>query len=650
MSKHLGHALEGFISGLLRYLSARRSSHHVRYEVRRSLGGSLSMDTDLVVYRVDDAGEKALALCAVFHSLRQNNSDMKWKRSRQEYVESETLRARGLGQALHEDFHTVMCVFGHEWKQQLLSDFRDNMPPAFIAAGLLSVSQEQKLFKSVEELYWTMPSKNRTELLAESVADRPFAFAGSKLVAQTLEKLVWDTGAQSPSPLIRRELRRVAGVRPATRVSKAFSTRYNHGLSLLALFPASERSALFSLYRRPPFQPEQLPPHERSALLRGLFIGVVRLHAAPSVGRGGKLAPMKVVFHKKRSVADADFSFVFERMTATQAEEIVGGLLSLARTSPRSFQGAVSSLRMGNWRDVIDHGLPILRALAGAATSGDWADVQSKLSADCALRPESAVWSDGSDALMLRWSIGVATAVVAAQDRELAKVHEFARTRRPSSKEIGALIRSLRSIPKPILASVVRASRTWLEALRDENWTALGELSEKRASWLTSEDTTSDDEPAIFSLFVPSSWLQWQYNILSTHPCFSPTLWTAYSRLALAEHEAQQLVGFPKKRSAAIREVLSGHDGRAQFGIIALTEGGVVTYEGKSVTENHVGDKSKELLDRVAEIQRAATDADRSIETVIVLDGDFSQEALAELSAPGRYNRIYSMNELIEGQ
>ncbi len=96
-----------------------------------------------------------------------------------------------------------------------------------------------------------------------------------------------------------------------------------------------------------------------------------------------------------------------------------------------------------------------------------------------------------------------------------------------------------------------------------------------------------------------------------------------------------------------ISKVVPGSDSRAQLAMVARIGDKFVFYEGKCITANHIGDKSKELYDRVGDFKRACHAAGVEGEAVLVIDGDFSDEAIKELASPEAYDRIYSMDELL---
>lgn len=179
--------------------------------------------------------------------------------------------------------------------------------------------------------------------------------------------------------------------------------------------------------------------------------------------------------------------------------------------------------------------------------------------------------------------------------------------------------------------AMIEEALVWIDAWEKRDWGIL----------------SAQPVPALFSIKEPSSWLQWHYNIIGTHSVFSAVSEVCYRTIALKDFTEDEISGFPQKRSESVSKVIPGSDSRAQLAMAAKKDSKVVIYEGKCVTANHIGDKSKELFDRIGDFKRACATADLEGEAVLVLDGDFSKEALEELSSAEAYDRIYSMDELL---
>jgi hypothetical protein len=619
----------------------------------------LTMDTDIVVYR--GHGERAVpcALCAVLHSQRVGNSDMKWKRSRPEYVESETLATRLPAVRLDPAYRTVMVVFGSKWKGQVLDDFSRQLRPSIIVCRHLSEAEELVLFRAVERIYWTFKG-DRTQETAAYISAHPYQVPHSQAILRLLSRAIWGKRQAKPTPLITSELRRLKVAKRATRLPPPFWTRYNHGLSLLALFPPDEQRALFELHSARELQPTDLAEPAQSALVRALFLGVVSLVEVHRIRRKGERAGVRVAFHLRRSVADFDFDFIFSRMPSKFATGMVVDLLGLARDAPATFQGAVSSLRMSNLEALVEPAQWINRALlAHLNGKGGLDEIVEALRNHATVLPLPSVWRGSATPLLAAWSYGVALVITLHGDRNASKRHRMSRVDVPTATEAKQLIRALLAGDKDLAIAKLRQTSAWLTALDQRDWPVLSRLSTSRTRWLAAvgaartgsdweaADRLERDLPIAVDMFIPSSWLQWQYNVLATHPSFAPATLVAYRRLAQGETAGGDLHGFPSKRSVAISDLLPGHRGRAQFAMIGRVAEKLVSYEGKSITENHFGDKSKELFDRVGEFKRACADAGVMGDAVIVLDGDFGVEQLNALGSATGYDRIYSLDEFV---
>jgi hypothetical protein len=156
----------------------------------------------------------------------------------------------------------------------------------------------------------------------------------------------------------------------------------------------------------------------------------------------------------------------------------------------------------------------------------------------------------------------------------------------------------------------------------------------------------SGPRPRLLDYDTATSMSAWWYGALTTNPSFNPLSWVA---LALGQSLYPDVVwhGFPRKRSCRLSSVLEGHDGRVEWSLVGRVGEKVVCIEPRSITANHIGDKSKEIFDRIEETRQAAKRAKVEVEIVGVLDGDFDQEALQSVAGAHGYDVVMGIEDAI---
>lgn len=629
MSKALGHALEGYVKGMVQYLCDKESAGKaIQYEVRRKLPVALSMNCDIVVWRVSKTKEDVLSNVLVFHCLHKGSSEKKWKRSRQEYIESELLVRKLPDKAkdhFAEDFHTGMVIFLPFWKDELVADFLKNLTPCLYVPDVLTVPEEKTLCASVERLYDSL--RKDTEAVAKAIRKKPGLIKGSTKLLAKLKQLVFGFKRKAFSKVVDQEWDRLAVAKKATIVPKAFSTRFCHGFNLLALFCPAERGILSKFHATGgAMDLSVLSKGECNVLRKGIFLGALKLRPE------GKTGLFRIIFQAKVAVDDLDIAFVLDRLELTEIELILGNLMSYATDYTKPYAGFVSGLRMANCDDLLPLTRLFLTKLKLFLESKESVeDMVSLISDETEVRTPQALWSGAAEPVLGVWSTAIALAVAATGDRSHTKIFEFDRTTVPTEKEAKSLLRLLASLPSKERDSLIASTILWIGA-----WER-GDLKYLAANSV----------PPIFNIEEPSSWLQWHYNIVGTHSVFSAVSEVCYRLVALKEFSGSEIAGFPKKRSEMVSKALVGSDSRAQLAMVGRKKERVVYFEGKCITKNNWGNKSKELFDRVGDFKRACAAASLSGEAVLVIDGDFSEAALLELASADAYDRIYSMDELL---
>ena len=141
------------------------------------------------------------------------------------------------------------------------------------------------------------------------------------------------------------------------------------------------------------------------------------------------------------------------------------------------------------------------------------------------------------------------------------------------------------------------------------------------------------DTPRLLKLDEPCSLMADFYNTLTTNPSHNP-LNEILLRWLTMRFPALEWRGWPNQRGTG--PSVSDDGGRRQWTFVSRTDALVICAEAKSVTANNWGNKSKEIFDRVAELRTACASAGIECLTLLMFDGDLSQDNLRELAAFSR--------------
>jgi len=108
--------------------------------------------------------------------------------------------------------------------------------------------------------------------------------------------------------------------------------------------------------------------------------------------------------------------------------------------------------------------------------------------------------------------------------------------------------------------------------------------------------------------------------------------------------------GWPERRSRSLRQVIGPVTGRRQWQFIGIDRENqwFCAAEVKSITQNHWGDKSKELYDRVAETRAAERELGWQSHTICVLDGDIGTEQIEELKTGIGHDEIVCIDQVLD--
>jgi hypothetical protein len=618
--KHRGHAVEGHCRGLVAHLvrgTGRR--------VLRELPFPFPVNPDLVV-----AGEhgELHALGIVAYAEDARGTDKKFYRTRAEY--HEILRRLVEEPArFAADFTPLVVVYGTAggWKRELLADLRRHCPPTLFLPDLVGARRADRVVERAYACYRAHGQAGSARARAEveeEVAGRPLSPS-----EHALER---EIGRALARPLARSAARRtVAGCRrTAAPVPSPFQTRYRQGLSLASLFRDAELLAWRSEART---LDAGATGALRECVCRGLFLDLVRVEErATLLSRALVAQPRRPVVGGDYAPGRPDFSS-WEELPAARVVELLGEHRALPRSHPATFRAGALDQVAGSWRAHAALWASRLEPVAAALERRREREVAAALREEPAIAAEPWQPSAGMAAAAgLRGLLVAALATVSRSRKVLsalgargapgrggaARASTLAArlVARPEAEELAALLRDVQRLAAQLLAGDLRG-------------------------------IARSPRPRLLSLDEPCSWVSAWYLAIVTNPSHNP-LGGAALRWLRARFPGHRWTGWPERRSAPLRAVAPRHAGRVEWQFIGVQgrrgrQGGeVVCAEVRSVTANHVGDKSKEIFDRNDETRRAVA----GVRTVGFLDGDLDPKVLSELAEGRGYDEVRSIREL----
>ena len=155
--------------------------------------------------------------------------------------------------------------------------------------------------------------------------------------------------------------------------------------------------------------------------------------------------------------------------------------------------------------------------------------------------------------------------------------------------------------------------------------------------------------PKTFDIQIPGSWLQRFYFVIASHAAYNPLMSILYSEIVLPRHVGCKMYGFPDKLAESLNVLFPDSESPGRFRIIVREKNDIIhIYEALSITENHLGDKSKELFDRIGGVKTWGRENQIKIFVHGLFDGDFSQPVMEEFTGTERYDEFISARELLK--
>lgn len=610
--KHVGHACEGHLRGLLTHLDAVSPD-----QIARKLPFASPVEPDAVLISPQNK-VRAIVIVAYWENAR--NSDSKYYRTRTEYLE--VLRAAELyPSSFEKDFRVITVLYGaaNGWKEKLLSDMNTQCSPMIFLPRIPGCDW-QALIESAYQRYLNRWEGGHTD--AREHVEREVKLevldSNSMLLLSEIEAAL-----KAPRNANQQQLVRISASRiPIAQVS----TRYRQPLSILSLFRpeeinawrASRNLASGTLVQDFALRAYFLDMGSLSVTTSIRRDVIVRFHPRQAIEQDGRYAPRLPDFDK------------WEHLTSEDLSWILGAHRERTRSPSSVFRGGTFDQCAGNYRQIsaaLVEGLPRLIESLHDRKLECFSEAMLT-----AILTQPETWHPAADSARMcpLWSLAVCALATAANLRKIRSDFTSRRVDVPSIPDAIALFRAI----SPFIIEV--------EELLTET---LGYLQSISTGDL--ENLAKRERPRLFSISEPCSWLADYYNTLTTNPSHNP-LNEVLSQYLTKRFPGVRWFGWPTRRSVSASVVLGDAGGRRQWAMASLDGECLVCGEVKTVTANHWGDKSKEIYDRIGELNRAAHIEEREVLSILLFDGDLGREALEELQTGIAHKEIWTVDEVLE--
>jgi hypothetical protein len=610
-SKHVGHASEGHLRGLLLHLPGVTSS-----QISRALPFKAPVESDAIL--LDKRG-KLRAIFVVAFWDHAGSSEKKLYRTRTEFNEI------GRVQSLHpeffaSDFRVITVLYGSDsgWKEQVLADLLSECAPALFLPRLLGARAATKMvdeFFSEYADHWEAGRANAREHVENSVAQRALSETEKKVLRAVQKCLTQKLAPNNTHHDSRSSVR----LPPSpTR------TRYRQALGVLSLFPNDEIEHW--LQHRSPMRHVMAEKFVRRAvfldmgrlILSSSITGKTSVSFAPRSAQtqAGDYAPDRPDFSSWQQCAVEDLRWILDAH-----REKAGGTSVV-------FAGGALDQCFGNYNAIC-----VALAAEGAALGkllqkGDTAGAAARLVAGVSVSCESWQPSFGRAVVFPLWGIAASALAMARSDRAIRSEYDARRQTPPESSTAKDIARQL--VKSEDAQHLVR------EVVRYASLLPTARL----------EDVARLQQPRLLQLDEPCSWIADAYMTLTTNSSHNPLNEVLIRWLSL-RFPKRRFRGWPEKRSIALSLEGSGAESRRQWCTLGVNRDSVIAAETKAVTANNWGNKSKEIYDRVSELRRVATKAGIETKSILLFDGDLTDAILTELATGIGHDEVWTVDEIL---
>lgn len=620
LGKHIGHAVEAHCRGVLKQISRKEG-----WTLARSADLTLPVETDAVLTTADG---KVRAIVIISYNSnsddterRIDHSSHKFYRTRLEF--NEALRLFTEEPELFDPKFTVLTViYGTRqgWKKQLLEELCTQCPPVLFCPDELGDSPAESIVSDAFELYEGSRSK-RSEVVERHFSEVSLIDTHEKF--QECVELALNNGWR----LSRKAARRLPPVGGGAKTIAPFRSRLRQGLSLVSLFSDEETEAWKNRGRGSLSSASD--PLQRF-VRRALLLDLVKVGSSKSILGTTEVALVRRPYEgNDYSPHRPDFDD-WSRVGLSAITEILGVHRALPLSSASFHAGGLDQVfgNLNQWVALSREALPNLAAAVKGRRKSKIKEVLTDN--DGLICPEN--WhpcAAGAFKFLLPWSVAVSAVATVRESRAEFRRHEF-RTINPDLEVVNKLVDALLDNYQEV-AELIADAANFAVSINDKPFSALTVL----------------DRPMLLDLEVPTSWIAAAYLTTTTNPSHNPIAVAARRWADL--RGLHDIRGFPSGRGVPVSAFTENSDCRLEWTLGGEQKGGDITLiEVRSITANNIGNKSKEVFDRIAQTRAAVKAANRHVHLIGVLDGDFDQpQTLREFSSRIGYDEIISADQVI---
>lgn len=640
IGKHIGHACEGHLRGLLSHLSDISPDL-----VTRQLPFEFPVNPDAVI--LNNLGRIRTVLIIAFWD-DSKSSEKKFYRTRLEYMEMQRARQEQ-PQWFANDCSLITVIYGsaNGWKEQILQDLKVQCSPFLFLPHQLGIEAANNIVTRAFTIYqemWEDGSSNTREkaeeyfVTAEVTAEEqalldilsPY-LSGEQKIAD--EEAFYDSGMSDALQL--RETHVTAAfslsalAHTAYVPSSSFSTRLRQGLGILSLFPVREVEQWLS-------NDQRLANDDCIAFARRAFfldMGEFR-ESKRLVGSEATFflhRPVQIVGNQEVYAPGLPDFQDWTRLELALVTNILAAHRKRTERPTSVFKGGTYDQIAGNWFDICNWVANFMPAIIDAITYNRENQFLDALTSEVPVTAE--IWHPAHRMAWHYplWAFVACALSIVQNQRQLRSKYDARRQSPPTDVEAKELFAECYQQFTEI-AIILKELTSFAEVFAVSNTLNLCKLQ----------------RPRLLSIDEPCSWLADFYNTLTTNSSHNPLNEVVHSWLH-SKFPNLEWYGWPKKRSCSLEQVLSTTTGRRQWQFIGLSRAEKTIYaaEVKSITQNNWGNKSKELYDRVAETRLAAASIGWQCHTVCVLDGDVGPDQLSELRTGIGHDEIRCIDEVL---
>jgi hypothetical protein len=610
-SKHVGHACEGHLRGLLLHLPGVTEAR-----LTRTLPFVTPVKSDAIV--LDNTG-KLRAIFVVAFWDHAGSSEKKLYRTRTEF--NELVRERSRQPDLFaKNFQIVTVLYGSDsgWKKQVLRDVLAECAPALFLPAVLGPGPADAMVRDIFTGYaehWEAGRPNARQYVETSVAGRSLDATERKLLKALAGCLTGSRPTKKTVTLVRSTVR--LPPRPVR-------TRYRQAFGVLSLFPNVEIDQWIS-HRSP-----LVNAFTERFVRRAVFLDMGRLLVTPSI------AGRTIINFVPRSAHDASGNYEPHRPDFTSWEQckredihwILNAHRDKASHSSQVFAGGALDQCFGNYEDICLTIATAGKSLLKAINNGDLMAATEVLAGGAPVGSENWQPCAGRAVFYPLWGFAVSALAIAVSDRGIRSEYDARRQSSPERRTAEKLARRL--------AASALAQKVLHEAIAFAGLLPAAPL-----------DTVARlEQPRLLQLDEPCSWVADAYMTLASNASHNP-LNEVLLRWLAQRFNTHDFIGWPASRSVAFSAVSRRATSRRQWCVIGVKGKGVIAAESKAVTSNNWGNKSKELYDRVSELRKAASQVDVQAKSVLLFDGDLTSEIMAELATGIGHDEVWTVDEVL---